>query len=232
MFVTGKAALAAASVLVLAGAGLAGCSSSDDSAPDPSTVIDVTTMRGALLQANEIGPTWTPPEDPVDTTKLVSLCGGTSTPPPVPPGGQVVAADFEDAGDTGAQTLQQSALVFPDKTAAAAAQALLRAAADSCAPSVSAPATVTSDRNEPAYTETVRVQPLKQGSWDGFVVLRHKQYEPKHPGTADIAVAILTDRNVTLVDSYAIYRLSNASTSADFSNDWSKLVGSVIQRVG
>ena len=109
---------------------------------------------------------------------------------------------------------------------------LLRAAADSCAPSVSVPAAVTSDRNEPAYTETVRLQPLKQGSWEGFVVLRHKQYEPKHPGIADIAVAILTDRNVTLVDSYAIYRLSNASTSADFGNDWSKLVGSVIQRVG
>jgi hypothetical protein len=232
MFVTGRAALAAASVLVLAAAGLAGCSSKDDPAPEPTANIDATTMRGALLQASEIGPTWTPPEDPADTTKLVSLCGGTSTPPPVPPGGQVVAADFEDAGDTGAQTLEQSALVFPDKTAAAAAQALLKAAADSCAPSVSVPQTVTSDKNEPAYTETVQVQPLKQGSWDGFVVVRHKQYEPKHPGVADTAVAILTDRNVTLVDAYAVYRLSNASTSADFSADWGKLVGSVIQRVG
>ncbi|HEY0533352.1 MAG TPA: hypothetical protein VGD29_17320 [Actinoplanes sp.] len=232
MFVTGRAALAAASVLVLAAAGLAGCSSKGDPAPEPTANIDATTMRGALLQASEIGPTWTPPEDPADTTKLVSLCGGTSTPPPVPPGGQVVAADFEDAGDTGAQTLEQSALVFPDKTAAAAAQALLKAAADSCAPSVSVPQTVTSDKNEPAYTETVQVQPLKQGSWDGFVVVRHKQYEPKHPGVADTAVAILTDRNVTLVDAYAVYRLSNASTSADFSADWGKLVGSVIQRVG
>ncbi|MEV6849134.1 hypothetical protein [Actinoplanes sp. NPDC051411] len=232
MFVTGRAALAAASVLVLAAAGLAGCSSKDDPAPEPTGVIDATTMRGALLQASEIGPTWTTPEDPVDTTKLVSICGGTSTPAPVPPGGQVVAADFEDAGDTGAQTLEQSALVFPDKTAAAAAQALLKAAADSCAPSVSVPQTVTSDKSEPAYTETVRVQPLNQGNWDGFVVIRHKQYEPKHPGVADTAVAVLTDRNVTLVDAYAIYRLNNASTSANFGSDWSKLVGSVIQRVG
>ena len=233
MFVTGKAALGAATVLVLAAAGVAGCSSKDDDpAPDPNAVIDVTTMRGALLQASEIGPTWTPPEDPADTTKLVSICGGTSAPPPVPPGGQVVAADFEDAGDTGAQTLEQSALVYPDKTAADAAQALLKAAADSCAPSVSVPRTVTTDKSEPAYTETVRVQPLHQGSWDGFVVIRHKQYEPKHPGTADTAVAVLTDRNVTLVDAYAIYRLHNATTSADFTADWGKLVGSVIQRVG
>jgi hypothetical protein len=233
MFVTGRAALAAASVLVLAAVGLAGCSSKDDDpAPEPTAIIDATTMRGALLQAADIGPTWTPPEDPGDATKLVSICGGTSAAPPVPPGGQVVAADFEDAGDTGAQTLEQSALVFPDKTAAAAAQALLKAAADSCAPSVSVPQTVTTDKSEPAYTESVRVQALKQGGWDGFVVIRHKEYEPKHPGVADTAIAILTDRNVTLVDAYAIYRLNNASTSADFGSDWSKLVGSVIQRVG
>jgi hypothetical protein len=232
MFVTGRAALAAASVLVLAAAGLAGCSSKDDPAPEPTGIIDATTMRGALLQASDIGPTWSPPADPADPGKLVSICGGTSTPPPVPPGGQVVAADFEDAGDTGAQTLEQTALVFPDKTAATAAQAGLRAAADSCPATVSVPETVNAEKSEPAYTETTRVQPLNQGGWAGFVVIRHKQYEPKHPATADTAVAILTDRNVTLVDTYAIYRLNNASTSADFSADWGKLVGSVIQRVG
>jgi hypothetical protein len=232
MFVTGRAALAAASVLVLAAAGLAGCSSKDDAAPEPTTNIDATTMRGALLQAADIGPTWTPPEDPGDAGKLVAICGGTSTPPPVPPGAQVVAANFEDAGDTGAQTLEQSALVFPDKSLADAAQAGLKAAADSCAPSVSVPKTVSADKNEPAYTETVKVQPLQQGSWSGFVVIRHKEYEPTHPGVGDTAVAILTDRNVTLVDAYAIYRLNNASTSADFGSDWGKLVGTVIQRVG
>jgi hypothetical protein len=232
MFVTGRAALAAASVLVLAAAGLAGCSSKDDPAPEPTANIDATTMRGALLQASEIGPTWAAPDDAPDTTKLVQICAGTATPPPAPPGGTVVAADFSDEGDTGAQTLEQTALVFPDKTAAAAAQSLLRAAADSCPATVAVPETVTADKSEPAYTETVRVQPLNQGSWAGFVVIRHKQYEPKHPGVADIAVAVLTDRNVTLVDAYAIYRLNNASTSADFTADWGKLVGSVIQRVG
>jgi hypothetical protein len=232
MFSTGRAARAAASVLVLAAAGLAGCSSKDDPAPEPTADIDATTMRGALLQASDIGPTWAAPADPGDPGKLVSICGGTSTPPPVPPGGQVVAADFEDSGDTGAQTLEQTALVFDDKTAAAAAQAGLRAAADSCQATVSVPETVNADKSEPAYTETVQVQPLNQGAWAGFVVIRHKRYEPKHPGTADTAVAVLTDRNVTLVDTYAIYRLNNASTSADFSADWGKLVGSVIQRVG
>jgi hypothetical protein len=232
MFVTGRAALAAASVLVLAAGGVAGCSSKDDPAPEPTANIDATTMRGALLQASEIGPTWTTPEDPIDTTKLVPICAGAATPPPVPPGGQVVAADFEDAGDTGAQTLEQTALVFPDKTAAAAAQALLRAAADSCPATVSVPATVTSDKSEPAYTESVQIQPLNQGSWTGFVVIRHKVYEPKHPGTADTAVAILSTRNVTLVDTYAIYRLNSASANPNFASDWGKLVGSVIQRVG
>ena len=231
MFVIGRAALAAAGVLVLA-AGAAGCSSKGDPAPEPTATIDATTMRGALLQAAEIGPAWSAPDEPADNSKLVPICAGPRTPPPVPPGGQVVAANFEDTGDNGAQTLEQTALVFGDKTAAAAAQAVLRAAADSCPASVSVPATVTADKSEPAYSETVRVQPLNQGGWAGFVVLRHKQYEPKHPGTADTAVVVLTDRNVTLVDTYAIYRLSNATTSADFTSDWGKLVGSVIQRVG
>jgi hypothetical protein len=229
MFVTGRAALAATAVLVLA----AGCSSKgDDPSPAPTGNIDATTMRGALLQASEIGPTWAAPEDPDDPDKLVSICGGISTLPPVPPGGTVVVADFADEGDSGAQTLEQSALVYPDKTTAAAAQTGLRAIADGCPASVSVPTTVTSDKDEPAYTESVQIQPLSQGNWSGFVVLRHKVYEPKHPGTGDTAVAILTDRNVTLVDAYAIYRLNTASANPNFSSDWGKLVGTVIQRVG
>ncbi len=229
MFVTGKAVFAATAVLVLA----AGCSSKgDDPSPGPTGNIDATTMRGALMQAGEIGPTWAEPADPDDPNKLVSICGGTSAIPAVPPGGTVVAADFADEGDTGAQTLEQSALVYPDKTAATAAQTGLRAIADGCPASVSVPATVTSDKNEPAYTETVQIQPLSQGNWSGFVVIRHKQYEPKHPGNGDTAVAILSDRNVTLVDAYAIYRLNNASANPNFATDWSKLVGTVIQRVG
>jgi hypothetical protein len=229
MFVTGKVALAAAAVLVLAAAG---CSSKDDPSPQPTGTIDATTMRGALLQAGDIGPTWAEPEDPDDPNKLVSICGGNSTIPSVPPGGTVVAADFADEGDSGAQTLEQSALVYPDKTAATAAQTGLRAIADGCPASVSVPKTVTSDKNEPAYTETVKIQPLSQGNWAGFVVLRHKVYEPTHPGTGDIAVAILTDRNVTLVDAYAIYRLNTASENPDFTTDWGKLVGTVVQRAG
>jgi hypothetical protein len=147
-----------------------------------------------------------------------------------------VTADFADEGDTGAQSLEQTALVFPDKSGAGTAQTLLRAVADGCPKSVSVPETVTSSKSEPAYTETVQVQPLSQGSWSGFAVIRHKQYEATHPGTGDTAVAILTSRNVTLVDAYAIYRLNNAGTSpsegADFTSDWGKLVGSVIQRAG
>jgi hypothetical protein len=233
MFVTGRAAPAAAAALAAAVLVLAaGCSSKDDPSPAPTGTIDATTMRGALMQAAEIGPTWTAPEDPDDPTKLVAICGGAAPIPAVPPGGTVVAADFADEGDSGAQTLEQSALVYPDKTAAAAAQTGLRAIADGCAATVSVSATVTSDKHEPAYTETVRVQPLTQGNWSGFVVLRHKEYEPKHPGTADVAVAILSDRNVTLVDAYGIYRLNTASADPSFSSDWGKLVGTVIQRVG
>ena len=210
----------------------AGCSSDDEPAPEPTGLIDVTTMRGALLQAAEIGPTWAAPAKAPDPHQLVSICGGTSTPPTVPPGGQVVAASFVDEGEKGAQTLDQTALVYADHTAAAAGQAALRGVAESCPRNASVPATVNDERSEPAYTETVELRALDEGGWSGFVVVRHKKYEPKHPGTADTAVAVLTKRNVVLVDTYAIYRLNNASPSASFEADWQKLVGSVVQRVG
>jgi hypothetical protein len=230
MFVTARAVGAAAGLLLAAG--LAGCSSGGGPAPAPTPTLDVTTMRGALLQANEIGPTWTAPEATDDPTRLVSLCGGTASPPPQPPGGTPVTADFADEGEKGAQSLEQTALVFGDADAAGAARTLLKAAADQCPATVSVPATVDATRSEPAYTETVAVRPLSQGSWSGFVVIRHKKYEPKHPGTADVAVAVLTSRNVTLVDAYGIYRLSDASPAAGFDADWQRLVGSVVQRVG
>jgi hypothetical protein len=232
MFATGRAVRTVVSTvcaLVVA----AGCSSPDDDpAPAPTGTIDATTMRGALLQAAEIGPTWTAPEQSADAGRLVSICGGASSPPPAPPGATVIAAPFADEGEKGAQTLDQTALVYPDVTAATAAQTALRAVADTCPATVSVPATVTDDKSEPAYTETVQVQPLEQGSWSGFAVIRHKKYEPRHPGTADTAVAVLRDRNVVLVDAYAIYRLDNASTGPGFDSDWQKLVGSVLQRVG
>jgi len=231
MFVSGRLACVAA-ITVCAVSLAAGCSSGDDSSPDRKSLIDVTTMRGALLQAAEIGPSWTAPTQTADPQQLVSICGGTTAPPAVPPGAEVVAAPFVDEGDTGAQSLEQFALVYPDQAAAQAGQAILKAAADSCQPSVSVPQTVNDEKAEPAYTETVALQPLSQGSWSGFAVIRHKKYEPAHPGTADAAVAILTTKNVVLVDAYAIYRLNNASTAPGFDTDWEKLVGSVVQRVG
>jgi hypothetical protein len=230
MFTTGRAAgtVAAACVFALA----AGCSGGgDDSAPDGG-LITATTMRGALLQAAEVGPAWTAPQPTAPPQRLVSICGGTSTPPTLPPGAEVVSAPLADEGETGAQTLEQTALVFPDESLARAGQTALQAVAEGCPPSQSVPAAVTSDRNEPAYTETAAMQPLKQGGWQGFAVIRHKRYEAAHPGTADTAVAVLNIRNVVLVDAYAIYRLDNASAAAAFDADWQRLVGSVVQRVG
>lgn len=211
---------------------LTGCSSDDEPAPEPTGLVAVTTMRGALLQAADIGPTWTAPQQSPDPGRLVSFCGGTSTAPSVPPGAEVVASSFVDEGEKGAQTLDQTALVYPDATAATAGQTALRAVAETCEPNVSVPATVNDERSEPAYTETVRVQPLDEAGWSGFAVIRHKVYEPKHPGTADTAVVVLRSRNVVLVETYAIYQLNNASTGAGFERDWKRLVASVVKRVG
>jgi hypothetical protein len=232
MLVIGKVGRVAVALCALAL--VAGCSDDSDPAPDNS-LISLTEMRGALLQAQDIGPTWKPPAASADPNRLVSFCGGTTTPPPVPPGAQVVAAPLADEGSTGAQTLNQTALVYGDPSGAQAGLAALRALADGCPPSVSVPATVTADKSEPAFTETVTTQPLDQGEWTGFAVIRHKQYEAKHPGTADTAVAVLAKRNVLLVDAYAVYRLgaaSNASTGSQFTGDWQKLVGTVVNRVG
>jgi len=231
MFVTGRVArLAAMTVCALLTA--AGCSSDDEPAPEPTGLIDVTTMRGALLQAAEIGPAWQPPAERPDTTKLVSICGGTTAAPSVPPGGDVVASSFVDEGQKGAQTLDQTALVFGDVTLAAAAQTALRAVADGCEPKLSVPATVNDNKAEPAYTETVEIKTLDESGWKGFVVIRHKTYDKAHPGSADTAVAVLNSRNVVLVDQYALYRLGASSAASSFDADWQKLVGTVVQRVG
>lgn len=231
MFVTGRIARVAVTTVCALFVAV-GCSSDDDPAPEPPGLIDVTTMRGALLQATEIGPTWQPPAQKPDPSRLVTVCGGTSTPPPMPPGAEVVASSFVDEGQKGAQTLDQTALVYPDETAAAAGQALLLGVAEGCPANVSVPATVNDQRSEPAYTESVQIQTLKEGAWSGFVVLRHKVYEPKHPGTADTAVVVLQSRNVVLVDSYALYLLNNSSAAPNFTADWQRLVGSVVKRVG
>ena len=134
-----------------------GCSSGDDPAPEPR-LIDVTTMRGALLQAAEIGPTWAAPQQSAAPDRLPAFCGGTSTAPSVPPGGEIVASSFVDEGKQGAQTLDQKALVYGDETLATAAQTALRAVADGCKATVSVPATVNDEKSEPAYTETVEMK--------------------------------------------------------------------------
>ena len=64
------------------------------------------------------------------------------------------------------------------------------------------------------------------------MVIRHKKYEASHPGTADTAVVVAQTSNVVLVDAYAIYQLNNASAAPSFDQDWKKLVGTVVQRVG
>ncbi|MFF5296461.1 hypothetical protein [Paractinoplanes globisporus] len=234
MFVTARAARIAVTALC-ALAVTAACSDSGDDNKQPDKqqqLITSTTMRGALLQANEVGPTWSAPEESADPNQLVSICGGTTAAPTVPPGGEVVAAPLVDEGEKGAQTLEQIALVYGNKSGADAALAGLRGIADGCQKDLSVPPVKTSDRNEPAYTESVAVEPLNEGGWAGFVVIRHKKYEPTHPGTADTAVVVAQTANVVLVDAYAIYQLNNASTAPTFDTDWKKLVGTVVQRVG
>ena len=232
MLVIGRVARTLTAALCAAGLA-AGCSSSDD-APEPPDggIVSVTTMRGALLQAEDIGPTWKTPSQSADPARLVAFCAGAATAPPLPPGAEAVTAPLVDEGNSGAQTLTQTALVYPDETAAQAGLASLRALADGCPPDVSVPPVVTDDRNEPAYTETARTTELSEGGWTGFVVTRHKAYEPKHPGIADTAVAVLARGNVLFVDAYAVYRIGNASTGPQFESDWKKLVGTVLTRVG
>jgi hypothetical protein len=231
MFSTsGKRAAAAVLTAACALALFAGCGEDE---PDPDTqLIGLTTMRGAFQQADEVGPTWRAPEESADPNQMVSFCGGTSTAPQVPPGAEVVSTSLADEGSKGAQTLHQTALVYPDAASAAGGQALLKAVADQCPPSATVPQTTTADRNEPAFTETVEVRPVDEAGWTGFVIVRHKLYDAAHPGTADTAVAVLNSRNVVLVDTYAVYRLDNASPSPSFENDWKRLLGTVVQRVG
>jgi hypothetical protein len=232
MFVIGRVVRAALAVCAVAA--FAGCSS-DDASPDPGpsgSTLDAAAVRAALLRPEDIGPTWAVPPEPDDPDKLVSFCGGDPSPPPAPPGADVVAAPLSDEGQTGAQTLSQYGLVYADAAGATTGEAMLHGLADACPPTVSVPAKDRGEGQEPAYTETAATAPLRQGAWSGFVVTRHKTYDAQHPGTADTAVAVLSRGNVVLVDSYAIYRLGSPSASAEFSSDWQKLVGTVLSRLG
>ncbi|GAB1640272.1 hypothetical protein KRMM14A1259_06950 [Krasilnikovia sp. MM14-A1259] len=229
---TRQAARGAAAVLCAA-ALVAGCSSGSKAKPSPQGggVIDVATMRAALLQGKDVGPTWKAPDASATPPQLASVCGADNPAPQLPGSPQVVTAPLVDEGTSGAQTLTQTALVYPDAAAAQAGQFALKVVADACPPSVDMDARDTGEAQEPAYTETAATTALNQGDWSGFVVVRHKQYEPKHPSTADTAVAVLVKRNVVLFDVYAIYRLNNSSQSPQFTSDWQKLVGSVVSRV-
>jgi hypothetical protein len=226
----------AATAAVCVTAVIAGCSSGDDGSPKPGTgSIDAATMRAALLQAKDVGPTWAAPDASAAPPQLVSICGGDNGAPTVPGSPQVITAPLVDEGSKGAQALTQTALVYDDAAGAAAGQVALKIVADACPPTVEMDAQTTDEAQEPAYTETVTTQPLNQGAWSGFVVIRHKQYEPAHPSIADTAVAVLVKRNVLLFDSYAIYRLgekgSAPSSNPQFTADWQKLVGTVLDRV-
>jgi hypothetical protein len=217
-----------AAVLVSAVAVLGACSSDE---PDTGPPISVTTVRGALLQAADIGPTWTVPAEKPAPDQLVSFCGGDTTAPPTPNGATVVSSPVVDEGEQGAQTLTQTALVYPAAAAAAAGLKGLRAIADACPPSVTVPAKSGGDREEPAFTESVRISPMNEGGWAGFIVERHKLYASKQPATADTALAVVAKRNVLLVDAYAVYRLNQASAGPQFSADWKKLVGTTLNRI-
>jgi hypothetical protein len=229
MLLIGRAVRAAAAVCAVAA--FAGCSS-DDPKPD-GTVISVDVMRGALLKAADVGPTWKAPTESAAPNQLVSVCGADTPPAAVPGSPAVVSAPLSDEGTEGAQSLTQHALVYEDSVSAATALAVLRTVADACPATVSKPAK-TGEREEPAYTETASTAPLEDGGWIGFVTVRNKQYDPAHPATADVAVAALARGNVVLVDQYAIYRLgkSNASANPQFSADWQKLVGTTLRRIG
>lgn len=219
-------------VAVVAAAGLAGCSSDDPPAPDPTT-ISVDTVRNALLKAADVGPTWKAPTESAAPGQLVSICGADTAPAAIPGSPSVVSAPLSDEGTEGVQSLTQVALVYEDAVSSATALATLRTVADACPRSVQRPAK-TGDREEPAYTETATTSPLEEGGWTGFVTTRNKQYDKAHPATADVAVVALSRGNVVLVDQYAIYRLgkSDASANPQFSTDWQKLVGTTLNRIG
>lgn len=230
MLVIGRAArVVCAACAVVA---FAACSSPDKApqpAPPPAN-LDANAIRTALLKPTDLGPTWkaAPSTRP---QPLVALCGGGEDAPPVPGSPSVVSTPLVDEGTKGVQTLDQVALVYPSAVEAAAGLAALQVSADACARTVNVPAQETEQRREPAYTETLTIAPLTSGQWSGFVVERHKVYDPKHPAAADSAVAVLSMRNVLLVDAYAVHVLGARTAAPQFTADWRKLVGTTVKRV-
>lgn len=211
---------------------LAGCTTSAKApdVPPDTTVIDAKVVTAALLAPADIGPTWkvSPGLHP---DALMALCGGGEDAPPVPGTPSVAASPLVDQGDKGLQTLDQVALVYPEAADAIGGLAALQVSANACAPSISVPAQVSDARSEAAYKETLAVSPLTMGQWTGFLVERHKLYEPTHPAAADTAVAVLSLHNVLLVDSYAIYVLGAKAAAPKFADDWHNLISATASRV-
>jgi hypothetical protein len=214
-------------------AAFAGCTSGgakpnpDDTGPK----ITVDTMRAALLQPTDIGETWQVPNRSPSTTSLVSFCAGLASTPPVPGSPAVATTSLADVGQKGAQSFDQAALVYDRASTATSGLNTLRGLADACPATASAPAHAVDDAAEAAYTETATTTKLTSADWSGFVVVRHKDYDPKNPGTADTAVAVLAKRNVILVAAYAIYFVGQHSISPTFTTDWQNLVGKILGRV-
>jgi hypothetical protein len=206
-----------------------GCSGSDDKKDGP--LITVNAVQAALLQAKDLGTTWTSPQASPPPQTLPTLCAGDGPRPAIPGRPTSATASAVDEGEAGAQSLDQVGLVYPDAKAATAARDTLQATAKACAATASHSPKATTESPEAGYTETFTTQALTSGNWSGFAVLRHKTYEKSSPGTADTVVAILASRNVVLLASYAVYRVSQPSQPPDFSGDWQRLVGTFVGRV-
>jgi len=212
---------------------LAGCT---DDKKDEGPAITISAVQSALLQAADLGSTWSPPDSSPPPATLPVLCAGDAKRPAIPGKPTTVNASAVDSGEAGAQSFDQVGLVYPDAKAAASARDTLQAAAKACAATASHSAQATSQSPEAGYTETFSTRPLSSGPWTGFAVVRHKVYEKAATGdtkaaTGDTAVAVLASRNAILVASYAVYRVTQASQPADFSGDWQRLVGAFVSRV-
>lgn len=212
----------------LAVVALSGCTSDKT---DAGPTITVNAVQTALLQAADLGATWTPPDSSPPPSTLPALCAGDAKRPAIPGHPTAVTASAVDSGEAGAQSFDQVGLVYADAKSANAARDTLQAAAEACAATASHSPKATSESPEAGYTETFSTRPLSSGAWAGFAVVRHKVYEKGSAATGDTAVAVLASRNAVLMTSYAVYRITEASQPPDFSGDWQRLVGAFVSRV-
>jgi hypothetical protein len=219
---------------------LAGCltvtvvTACTDDKPDEGPTITVDAVQSALLQATDLGSTWSPPEASQPPATLPVLCAGDAKRLAIPGKPTTTTASAVDSGEAGAQSFDQFGLVYADAKAATSARDTLQAAAKACGVTASHSAQATAESPEAGYTETLATRPLSSGPWAGFAVVRHKVYEKGAAATGDTAVAVLASRNVVLVANYAVYRVATsgpASQPPDFSGDWQRLVGAFVSRV-